>query len=164
MSYSQQEKVRAAAWKTHTTTLPDEARIPAPYVDKDGHPGNRQYDFCLPPSFAEWSLLPEVRTRALELFSELAIPWHAGVGTGPSNHLLSSQVQCANALAQMVGDPVRLKGAFGEALGIDEVRQIEPGRYLTFEYIGPTVFGEAPNGERIRWRALHECRRRVPAP
>ncbi len=151
MNYSQQEKVRAAAWKSHTTSLPDEAKFPAPYVDKDGHLGDRKYDFCLPPSFAEWSLLPEVRTRALELFSELAIPWHAGVGTGPSNHLLSSQVQCANALTQMVDDPIRLKSAFGEALGVGEVLQIEPGRYLTFEYIGPSdFFGEAPNGERIR--------------
>jgi len=50
-----------------------------------------------------------------------------------------------------VRDPKRLKRAFGELLGIDEVLQIEPGRYLTFEYIGPTdFFGEAPGGARTR--------------
>lgn len=151
MTYSQQEKLRASAWKTHTSTLPDQAKVPAPYVDKEGRLGDRLYDFCLPPSFAQCSLLPEVRAEALELFAELAIPWHAGVGAGPSNHLVSSQVQCVNALTQMVGDPVRLKRAFGDLLGIDEVLQIEPGRYLTFEYIGPTdFFGESPTGDRIR--------------
>jgi hypothetical protein len=41
--------------------------------------------------------------------------------------------------------------AFGEVLGTVEVLPIEPGRYLTFEYIGPTdFFGEAPDGERTR--------------
>ncbi len=151
MNYSQQEKVRAAAWKTSTTSLPDAAKVPAPYLDKDGCTGGTPYEFCLPVPFAEHSLLPEVRAEALVLFAELGVPWHAGIGGGPSNHLLSSQVQCANALTQMVRDPERLKRAFGELLGIDEVLQIEPGRYLTFEYIGPTdFFGEAPGGARIR--------------
>ena len=37
------------------------------------------------------------------------------------------------------------------ALDIDEVLEIEPGRFLTFEYIGPTdFFGESPDGERTR--------------
>jgi len=53
--------------------------------------------------------------------------WHAGVGSGPSNHLLSSQVQCTNALGQMVTDPERIARAFG--LGVGEVLQIEPGRF-----------------------------------
>lgn len=132
MNYSQQEKVRAAAWKTSTTSLPDAAKVPAPYLDKDGCTGGTPYEFCLPVSFAEHSLLPEVRAEALVLFADLGVPWHAGIGGGPSNHLLSSQVQCANALTQMVRDPERLKRAFGELLGIDEVLQIEPGRYLTF--------------------------------
>jgi len=55
--------------------------------------------------------------------------WHAGVGSGPSNHLLSSQVQCTNALGQMVTDPERIARAFGPTLGVGEVLQIEPGRF-----------------------------------
>jgi hypothetical protein len=51
----------------------------------------------------------------------------------------------------MVTDPARIVRAFGDVLGIDEVLQIEPGRYLTFEYIGPTdYFGECPGGTRTR--------------
>lgn len=73
-----------------------------------------------------------------DLFTELEIPWHAGIGGGPTNHLLSSQVQCVNALGQMVHDPERIKLAFGAVLDIAEVLKIEPGRYLTFEYIGPS--------------------------
>ena len=88
---------------------------------------------------------------ALALFSELGIPWHAGVGNGPSNHLLSSQVQCVNALGQMVTDPSRLERAFGTPLGTAEVLQIEPGRFLTFEYIGDEdYFNEGAGGPRVR--------------
>ena len=151
MSYNLEEKFRAVSWKRSTPTLPVEAREPAPYVGKEGKPGHKTYDFCLPPQLATFSLLPEVRNLALSLFAELKIPWHAGINGGPSNHLLSSQVQCVNALGQMVTDPSRIVRAFGDLLGIGEVLQIEPGRYLTFEYIGPTdFFGEVPGGDRIR--------------
>jgi hypothetical protein len=64
---------------------------------------------------------------------------------------LSSQVQCVNALGQMVHDPERLRRAFGPLLGTAEVLEIEPRRFLTFEFIGPEdCFGEAPRGERAR--------------
>jgi hypothetical protein len=151
MTYTENEKVRSAAWKMQTTSLPPDAKHPAPYVGKDGLPGSTLFDFCIPAEFAAHNLLPDVRDTALTLFAELGIPWHAGVGGGPSNHLVSSQVQCANALTQMISDPRRLVRAFGELLGISEVLEIEPGRYLTFEYIGPTdFFGESPSGDRIR--------------
>jgi hypothetical protein len=131
--------------------LPQEAQVPAGYVNKDGHVGSTLHDFCLPPLFASYSLLPEVREEAVPLFGELGIPWHASVDGGPSNHLLSSQVQCVNALGQMVHDADRLKLAFGELLGIDEVLEVEPGRFLTFEYIGPTdYFHESPGAPRTR--------------
>lgn len=105
MPYAQQEKLRAIAWKTQTTTLPEQARQPAPYVRKDGTQRPPAYEFCLPAEFAAYSLLPEVRETAPALFVELAVRWHAGVGNGPSSHLLSSQVRCANALTQMVTEP-----------------------------------------------------------
>ncbi|MDP9183889.1 MAG: hypothetical protein M3P04_14080, partial [Actinomycetota bacterium] len=151
MTYSSEEKLRAASWKRSTSTLPESAWCAAPYVGKSGKAGDTPYPFCLPPEHASLSLLPEVREPALALFAELGIPWHAGVGGVPSNHLLSSQVQCVNALGQMVTDPARIVRALGDVLGIGEVLQIEPGRYLTFEYIGPTdYFGECPGGARIR--------------
>ena len=151
MTYSVQEKTRAAAWKRSTTVLPDAAREPAQYVNKDGRSTGPLRDFCLPAAFAEHNLLEPHRSAALALFDELGIPWHAGVGGGPSNHLASSQVQCVNALMAMVEEPARIVRAFGGLLAIDEVLQIEPGRFLTFEYIGPTdYFGECPTGERIR--------------
>lgn len=85
------------------------------------------------------------------MFAELGIPWHCGIDGGPGNHLLSSQVQCVNALFPMVQDPQRIQRAFGEALDIDEVLAIEPGRYLTFEYIGPQdYFNEGAGGGRTR--------------
>ncbi len=150
-AYTTTERARAAAWKRVTRTLPDEARAQAPYVGKDGVPGTVAYDFCLPPSFAELSLLPEVRATALALFKELGIPWHASVDGGPGNHLLSSQVQCVNALGQMITDPARIVAAFGEMVDIAEVLEIEPGRFLTFEYIGDAdFFGGAPHGQRTR--------------
>jgi hypothetical protein len=151
LEYRNAERARAAAWKRVTDTLPAVAKIPASYVGRDGVPGPSLYDFCLPPSFAEFSLLPEVRTSALPLFQELGIPWHASVDGGPSNHLLSSQVQCVNAMGQMVCDPARIDAAFGDVVDIAEVLEIEPSRFLTFEYIGDTdFFGEAVPGQRIR--------------
>lgn len=145
------ERSRASAWKNGTSTLPMEARVPAPYVGKEGAPGSSAYDFCLPPQYAELSLLPEVREPMLALFAELEIPWHAGIDDGPGNHLLSSQVQCVNALGQMVADPDRIVRAFGPLLGTAEVRQIEAGRWLTFEYIGEgDLLNEAVGGKRVR--------------
>ncbi len=147
----EREKLRAVAWKRSTPALPPVAKEPAGYINKDGVIGATAYDFCLSPDLVTHSLLPEVRESALKLFAELRIPWHAGINGGPSNHLLSSQVQCVNALGQMITDPARIVLAFGDLLGIDEVLKIEPGRYLTFEYIGPTdYFNEVPDGDRIR--------------
>ena len=141
----------AAQWKRSSATLPQEARLPAPYVGKDGMEGARAYEFCLPAAYARYNLLPEARESALALFADLGIPWHAGVGGGPSNHLLSSQVQCANALTPMVTDPDRLARAFAGVVDITEVLQVEPGRHLTFEYIGPTdYFDESPGRPRVR--------------
>ena len=70
---------------------------------------------------------------------------------GPSNHLLSSQVQCVNALGQMAGDPGRLARGFASVVDIGEVLEVEPGRFLTFEFIGPVdYFGESPGRPRVR--------------
>src|SRR5688500_8248196 len=145
------ERSRASAWKQATDTLPAEAKWPAPYVGKDGSADGRTYEFCLPVEHAARNLLPEVLESALALFSELKVPWHAGISGGPSNHLLSSQVQCVNALGQMVDDPERIVRAFGPVVGTAVVHQIEPDRWLTFEYIGADDYlNEAQGGLRTR--------------
>ena len=150
-TFSATERARASAWKQATTTLPTEAKVPAAYVGTDGSLRGPKYDFCLPAEYAALTLLPEVRETALALFAELGVPWHAGIRGGPGNHLLSSQVQCVNALGQMVADPDRIVRAFAPILGTAEVHQIEPGRWLTFEYIGAEDYlHEAVRGKRIR--------------
>lgn len=150
-TFTAAERARAAAWKKATAALPPEAKVPAAYVGKDGVQRGPEYEFCLPAEHAALSLLPEVRDLALALFAELGIPWHAGVNGGPGNHLLSSQVQCVNALGQMVVDPSRIINAFGPILGTETVHEIEPGRWLTFEYIGSDDhLNEAVKGKRTR--------------
>ncbi|WP_407944712.1 PGN_0703 family putative restriction endonuclease, partial [Gemmatimonas sp.] len=145
------ERQRAVRWKASTATLPQPARQAAPYVNNNGLGSGPAYGFCLPAEYAELTLLPEVRGQALALFAELGIPWHAGVGSGPGNHLLSSQVQCVNALGQMVHDPERIVASFGGVVNIESVLEIEPGRFLTFEYIGDSDYlNEARNGQRTR--------------
>ena len=140
--YASEHTKLAMAWKQRTLTLPDDARTPGVY---EKH--RRAYPFCLPVEFASHNLLPEVRNGAIDLFKELDIPWHDSVAGGPSNHLRDSQVQCVNALFTMVADAERIKLAFGGAVDIAEVLPIEEGRFLTFEYIGPTdYFGEGVRG------------------
>ena len=87
------------------------------------------------------------------MFTELGIPWHAGVDGGPSDHLPSSQVQCVNAAGQVVTNSSRIVRAFGDLLGIDTILPIEPGQYLTFEHIGPPTTSAKPqtdNGPAAR--------------
>lgn len=144
------EQERAGRWKALTTELPDAARAPAPYVDRDGASVGGPYAYCVPPEFADLNLLADVREQMVELFTLLGIPWHPS-GAVPSNHLLSSQVQCVNALGRMVIDPGRLVQAFAPVLGTVEVLEIEPGRFLTFEYISERdYFHEARTGVRVR--------------
>lgn len=148
--FRDRERAWAAAWKAGTPALPEDARRSAPYV-RDGRPQGGDLAFCLPVEHACLNLLPEGRDVGLAVFAELGIPWHQGAAVGPSNHLLSSQVQCVNALGQMVHDADRIVRAFSGPLGTAEVLEVEPGRFLTFEYIGDEdVFGEAPGGARTR--------------
>jgi hypothetical protein len=150
-SYMRKQRENASRWKAQTAALPEAARVAAPYVLKDGRHGPTAYPFCLPAEYAAANLLPEVRDAMLALFDELGIPWHAGVDGGPSNHLLSSQVQCVNALGAMVHDPARIVAAFGSTVDVAEVLEIEPGRFLTFEYIGADdLLGEGVAGRRTR--------------
>jgi hypothetical protein len=144
-TYEAAARTAQAAWKQQTPTLPAEARAPAPYFRDGKAVGN--YPHCLPREFAAYNLLPEVRQAALEYFAAAGIRWHAELDGGPTNHLLSSQIQCVNALAAMMSDPTRAVDAFGGVLPIGEMLTIEPDRYLAFEYIGAVDhLGEAKPG------------------
>jgi hypothetical protein len=133
-TFAERARQRACEWKQHSRTLPDEARIPAPYIGE----GNaaRYYPWCLPPPLSAYNLLPEVRDEALRRFAAGHIAWQAAIDGRPTNNLLSSQIQCVNALMPMTNDPLLLVAAFGEVLQIGEPLPIEDDRYLTFEYIG----------------------------
>src|SRR4051794_17509843 len=87
---------RATSWKSTTATLPDMARGPAAYW-RDGKPRG-MYPFCLPVGYATYNLLPVARQTGLDEFARSDIAWHAQTALGPTNHLLSSQIQCVNTL------------------------------------------------------------------
>jgi hypothetical protein len=138
----------AIRWKKTTPLLPDEARAAARYLGRHGsdHPSI----LCLPPEFAPLNVLPDARD-AIGWFSAAQVRWHDGVGGGPSNHLLDSQVQCVNALAPLATAPDRLAAAFADVLPIAEVLPMPSGRYLEFEWIGDEDYlAEARGTARIR--------------
>ena len=145
--YAERARAAAVAWKA---TLPVPARPPAPFV-RDGRPSSTSYAFCLPPALATLNLLPEVREEALADFATQGIAWWASIDGGPTNHLLSSQVQCVNALGAMAHEPDRMQRAFGGVLDIAEPLEIEQDRFVAFEYIGAVDhLGEVPGGRRVR--------------
>lgn len=91
----------AVRWKMSTDFLPDAARRPAPFFEREGdHPR----DVCIPAEFAELNVLPAARTVGIEFFSRNEIKWQGGGLGQPSNHLLSSLVQCVNVLAPFMSD------------------------------------------------------------
>src|SRR3546814_880824 len=91
-AFTIQARRAASGWKAGTHVLPDSSRASA------GYRGAGDYEFCLPTEHASHNLLSEAREIGLARFRAAGIPWHDGIGDGPSNHLLSSQVQCVNAL------------------------------------------------------------------
>jgi hypothetical protein len=140
---------RATQWKAASPTLPEGARGPAPYL-RDGKPRGI-YAYCLPAGYATYNLLPDTRDSALDEFQRHDIAWHAQTPLGPTNHLLSSQVQCVNALEPLATDPERLIAAFAGVLPIAEPLPIEGSRLVAFEYIGDRGYlGEVPSGPRHR--------------
>ena len=154
-AYATQINRDMAKWKSTAASLPEEARLPGVVRNRAGQ--EVDVDYALPRDYARFNLLPEVREQALALFKELGITWHQGVAGGPTPHLRSSQIQCVNALGQMMSDPERIMRAFGSPLDIATVRDFgvidanEAGRYLTFEFIGETdYFGEGRGGKRTR--------------
>lgn len=143
------DAARAAAekWKVTSPTIAPDARRPGHYR---ATPGSAVYGFCLPREHAGLNLLPEVRDLVRAHFREHSISWHASVDGGPTTHLLSSQVQCVNALGQMIRDPARIEAAFGDRLEIGSIDRIDEG-YMTFEWVpGKDYLGESKKGSLRR--------------
>lgn len=97
-------------------------------------------DLCLPEPHALLNLLEPARSTVVERFAKAGIPWHGGVNGQPGNHLLSSQVQCVNALGPLIDDPRGLKEIFGEILPIADVLSFGESSYpedhVVFEWTG----------------------------
>jgi hypothetical protein len=114
-SFVSRQQASAAAWKASSPLPTEEARVAAPY-----EAGKARYPFVLPGEHCWLNLLPEARDVARTRFAAAAIRWHSG-GNSPSSHLLSSQIQCVNALAPFVQDPEALATIFGGLLPIGRV-------------------------------------------
>ena len=134
-AYYWQERRRNETWKSVSPLLPDAARSPAVYPRR---PQQGPLAICLPVDYATYNLLPAARGIALATFTRDGIKWHDEANSGPSSHLLDSQVQCVNALAPLASDPDRLTAAFQGILPIAAVLPVTPGArdYVEFEYIG----------------------------
>jgi len=143
-TYEDRARAAAVAWKLTSPDLPEPARADGPYGGKAN-----LYPFCLPTEFAERNLLPEA-SDAVNFFAERRIQWHRGIGKGPTNHLVSSQVQCVNALFPMTTDPAGPTRAFGDVLQIEEVLKLDDA-FLTFEYNGGGIdyLGEGRPGKLL---------------
>lgn len=143
MTFTDQARSAQIAWKQTSPLLPAEARAPGMYR-------GTERVFCLPPDYARLNLLPGAE-GALDTFASVGIPWHDGVGGGPSNHLCSSQVQCVNALAPFALRPEALLDVFRSVLDIAAVLPLRDpvarDHYVGFEWIGD----DDPLGE---WNGL----------
>jgi hypothetical protein len=127
----------AVEWKLHSASLEDGARADGPYR------GSGAFSICLPAEYAALNVLPDARDAGLTRFRSGAIKWHDGIGEGPSNHLLDSQIQCVNALAPFVDRPESLRQVFGSVLPIAEVlpfgaptSEFEQADHVVFEWVG----------------------------
>jgi hypothetical protein len=136
--FALEARAAATSWKATSPSLPEAAREPGRY--RGSGPA---YSFCLPLEARDLNLLPDAREAALERFASAGIPWHHG-GARPSNHLLSSQVQCANALAPFVSSPGALARMLGTVLDIADVlpfgaetaSPFDRTDHVVFEWIG----------------------------
>ncbi|MEY2449633.1 MAG: hypothetical protein QOH79_3109 [Acidimicrobiaceae bacterium] len=133
-SFVREARVAAANWKATTSALPERARAGGCYRG-----GGESLPFCVPMDDRDHNLLAEARDLALGRFAAAEIPWHHG-GDRPSNHLLSSQVQCANALAPFVEQPASLQRMFETVLDIGKVLPFGATTTCSFDATDHVVF------------------------
>jgi hypothetical protein len=132
--FALEARAAGATWKASSSSLPYAARQPGRYR---GH--GPLYAFCVPLEERDFNLLPDARDIAIERFAAASIPWHHG-GERPSNHLSSSQVQCANALAPFVSFPDALARVLGTVLDVAEVLPFDASTSSLFDRTDHVVF------------------------
>lgn len=134
MTFRKEADAAALEWKAKSKKLPDDARAAGIFGP------SFETMLCLPKEHALLNLLEPLRTSMVERFEEAGIPWHGGTSGLPGNHLLSSQIQCVNALGPLIGDPDGLKAVFGRVLPIGEVlpfgEEAFPEDHVVFEWTG----------------------------
>lgn len=150
MSFRDEAEVCALAWKASTAALPEGAREEGLYRER-GEP----LALCLPSAYANQNLLAEARDPGLAAFAAAGIPWHHGGPSQAGNHLLSSQIQCVNALAPMIDDPGAVRATFSDVLDIAEVLPFgdptSPSAHVAFEWVGLSDhLNEHPGGAGTR--------------
>ena len=151
MGFRDREKRRLIELKTELFSA--EACEPGWYAKK-------RRDFCLHEDRASENLHTSIRADAVDYFRERGIPWHDGIGEGPSNHLCCSQSFCVNFWFPFRDAPGPL-GAVLRGLGFDvaemlpfELDRIVSGgspSYMVFEWIGERNYlGEGRGGKAAR--------------
>ena len=158
-TYAERARAQAVSWKLDSVP---QAVEDGPYPPTPG--AANRYPFCLPLHLASHNLLPAA-AQTPAFFAAREIQWHTGVSGGPTNHLVSSQVQCVNALFPMTGDPALILRAFADVLPIAEVLPVEGDAYLTFEYVGcQDHLNEGPNLSRGAHRTSADAAVRYRTP
>ena len=137
MTFAEAARVAAIAWRDLSKLVPASARVAAPF----GGGAGPAVDVCLPADLAYLNLLPDAREIGLDRFARAGINWHHGSNAMCGNHLLSSQVQCVNALAPLIRDPAGLRQMFATVLDIEEPLPMmdpdaDPEDLVSFEWIG----------------------------
>ena len=134
MTFRKEANAAALLWKVGTEELPDDARKAGFFRHSS------ETELCLPEEHALFNLLEDLRDSMVERFYEAGIPWHGGVSGQPGNHLLSSQIQCVNALGPLIDDPHGLKALFDCVLPIEAVLPFGemsfPRDHVVFEWTG----------------------------
>ena len=113
-----------------------EARLPGIVRFDDGGEAG-PFPFVLPSQYSKENIFAGIREDALDYFAEAGIKWHMGVGDGPSNHMLDSQVCAVNFLFALQRQPATLLKAVTEIYNdAVEMVPITNNSYVEFEWIG----------------------------
>lgn len=126
------EKQKQAQFKATSPTISETAR-------EDGYFATRFRPYCLPVSYSEENLFPDIRQTVRDYFRHAKIKWHQGHQDKPSNHLCDSQVCCVNFLFPFADKPHALKRLLVPIypdIELEQMLPIENGQYVAHEWVG----------------------------
>ena len=141
--------------------------------------GKNRQDFCLRNDRASENLHASIRDVAVDYFRERDIPWHDGIGGGPSNHLCCSQSFCVNFWFPFRDAPGPLAAVL-RGLGFDAARYCRsswtglgqeggPVTWPSSGLVSGIIWGKArrqgrPGRRTLARASLHEPGRRMQVP